>query len=107
MWRRARKCPPTSRRRCPKGALESKSEDSVIDPDNNESYAGEKAAAESLRMRPDNPNRPMDLPGEDAFKVQKGGALGREPVKPGEPGAKTTPGGAKGLTPNAPTATRP
>jgi hypothetical protein len=37
---------------------------------------GEKAAADSVRMRPDNPDRPSSVEGESSWKVTGGGALG-------------------------------
>jgi hypothetical protein len=49
---------------------------SIVDPEDNESYAGEDAAAESIRNRPDNPDRPSNVEGEDQFKVAKGGSFG-------------------------------
>jgi hypothetical protein len=63
----------------PVGSLhaDGKRKKSAIDVDDNESYAGEDAAQESILMRPDNPNRPANVEGEDQFKVAQGGAFGR------------------------------
>lgn len=47
----------------------------LIDAEDNDSYGGAEAARESLMMRPDNPNRPAHIDGEDSWKVA-GGALG-------------------------------
>ena len=48
-----------------------------IDPKNPQSYAGVQAAQESIVTRPDHPDRPTSIEGEDSFKVTSGGALGK------------------------------
>lgn len=56
----------------PASAIEGKAFKSVIDPDDPSSLDGMEAARQSLMMRPDNPNRPASIPGED-WKVSLGG----------------------------------
>lgn len=50
----------------------------TIDPNKQETLVGEKAAAESLLLRPDNPNRPASIHGEDEWKVSRGTTFGRD-----------------------------
>jgi hypothetical protein len=61
----------------PASAMEADEFKPKIKAGNLKSYAGMEAARESLLMRPDNPNRPLSVPGEN-WKVAEGGMFGRD-----------------------------
>ena len=56
-----------------------------------------EAALDSIRRRPDNPDRPVDVEGEEQFKASHKGALNTPPAKPPtDDGKNKTPDTGKG-----------